>query len=160
MTDDGRLVGLAIYLRAEDELRVPELGVSATSSAGAHDVLNVLFDALETACLAGGHRRLIVTPPATALAMLQRRGYTLIREGCAGTWSKRSLRTDATSQSVHEHLGPFTNNLGPFRTICVRSRTISVRSERSRSVPNDLGARFRTIRVRSERSAFVPKMSH
>jgi hypothetical protein len=89
ITDDGRLVGLAIYLRAEDELRVPELGVAAASSAGTHDVLNVLFDALETACLAGGHRRLIVTPPATALAMLQRRGYTLIREGCAGTWIEK-----------------------------------------------------------------------
>ena len=89
VTDDERLVGLAIYLRAEDELRVPELGVSATSSGGAHDVLNVLFDALETACLAGGHRRLIVTPPATALSMLQRRGYALIREGCAGTWLEK-----------------------------------------------------------------------
>jgi len=92
VTDDGRLVGLAIYLRAEDELRVPELGVSATSGTGAHDVLNVLFDALETACLAGGHRRLIVTPPATALAMLQRRGYALIREGCAGTWLEKVFR--------------------------------------------------------------------
>ncbi len=89
VTENDRLVGLALYQRAEEELRVPELGVNTTSAGGTHEVLNVLFDALETACLAGGHRRLIVTPPATALAMLQRRGYTLIREGCAGTWLEK-----------------------------------------------------------------------
>jgi len=89
VSDGERLVGLAVYMRAEDELRVPELAVSAGPNDGARDVLNTIFDALETACLAGGHRRLIVTPPPNALAMLQRRGYALIREGCAGTWLEK-----------------------------------------------------------------------
>jgi hypothetical protein len=91
VTDGERLVGMAIYLRAEDELRVPELGVHPTPGASTRDVLTVLFDALEVACLAGGHRRLIVTPPSAALSMLQRRGYQLIREGCAGTWVEKDF---------------------------------------------------------------------
>lgn len=84
-----QLVGLAIFLRAEDELRVPELAVDAGPHNGSRDVLNTLLDALETACLAGGHHRLIVTPPRSALPMLQRRGYQLISEGCAGTWLEK-----------------------------------------------------------------------
>jgi hypothetical protein len=91
VSDGERLVGLAIYLRAEDELRVPELAVNAGPNDGARGVLNTIFDALETACLAGGHRRLIVTPPPNALAMLQRRGYALVREGCAGTWLEKTF---------------------------------------------------------------------
>ena len=83
---------LAIYLRAEDELRVPELAVAPGPGNGKREVLNTLFDALEIACLAGGHRRLIVTPPPAALAMLQRRGYELVREGCAGTWLEKRFQ--------------------------------------------------------------------
>jgi len=92
VSSDEALVGLAIYLRAEDELRVPELAVSPGPHNGSREVLHTLFDALEVACLAGGHRRLVVTPPPSALAMLQRRGYELIREGCAGTWLEKRFR--------------------------------------------------------------------
>jgi len=92
VTREDELVGLAIYLRAEDELRVPELAVNPGPGNGRREVLNTLFDALEVACLAGGHRRLIVTPPPAALAMLQRRGYELIREGCAGTWLEKRFQ--------------------------------------------------------------------
>jgi len=92
VTREDELVGLAVYLRAEDELRVPELAVEPGPRNGSREVLNTLFDALEVACLAGGHRRLIVTPPPSALAMLQRRGYELIREGCAGTWLEKRFQ--------------------------------------------------------------------
>jgi hypothetical protein len=92
VTRDDELVGLAIYLRADDELRVPELAVNPGPHNGVREVLNTLFDALEVSCLAGGHRRLIVTPPPSALAMLQRRGYELVREGCAGTWLEKRFR--------------------------------------------------------------------
>lgn len=86
------LVGLAIYLRAEDELRVPELAVIPGGRHGSRQILNTLFDALEVACLAGGHRRLVVIPPPSSLAMLQRRGYVLIHEGCAGTWLEKRFQ--------------------------------------------------------------------
>ena len=92
VTREDELVGLAIYLRAEDELRVPELAIDPGPGNGRREVLNTLFDALEVACLAGGHRRLIVTPPAAALALLQRRGYVLVREGCAGTWLEKQFQ--------------------------------------------------------------------
>jgi len=92
VTRGDDLVGLAIYLRAEDELRVPELAIDPGPGNGRRDVLNTLFDALEVSCLAGGHRRLIVTPPPAALAMLQRRGYELVREGCAGTWLEKRFK--------------------------------------------------------------------
>lgn len=92
VSDGTRLVGLAVYLRAGDELRVPELAAAPAASASTRDVLNTLFDALEVACLAGGYRRLIVTPPPTALAMLQRRGFELVREGCAGAWLEKRFQ--------------------------------------------------------------------
>lgn len=92
VSDGPLLVGVAIYLRTEDELRVPELAATSGRGSSTREVLNALFDALEVACLAGGHRRLIVTPPPSALAMLQRRGFELIREGCAGIWLEKRFQ--------------------------------------------------------------------
>ena len=92
VTCDARIVGLAVYLRADAELRVPELALAAPGECARRDVLHALLDALEAACLAGGCRRIVLTPPATAHAMLRRRGYDLISEGCAGTWMEKSFR--------------------------------------------------------------------
>lgn len=92
VTCDGRIVGLAVYVRAESELRVPELALAASADCAAHAVLHALLDALEAACLAGGCRRIVLTPPAMAHAALRRRGYDLISEGCAGTWMEKTFR--------------------------------------------------------------------
>jgi hypothetical protein len=92
VTSDGRLVGMAVYQRADTELRVPDLGLASSHTCGGHEVLNALLDALEAACLAGGQRRLVLTPPVKAHALLRRRGYELISEGCAGTWMEKTFR--------------------------------------------------------------------
>jgi hypothetical protein len=91
VTCDGKIVGLAVYVRAESELRVPELALAASAGCAAQAVLHALLDALEAARLAGGCRRIVLTPPATAHAALRRRGYDLISEGCAGTWMEKSF---------------------------------------------------------------------
>jgi hypothetical protein len=88
---DGRPVGLATYQKTELELRVPEVGLDTTCGCGERDVLTALLDALEVAGLAGGCRRLIVSPPRTSLGYLERRGFTPVRECCAGGWIEKTL---------------------------------------------------------------------
>jgi hypothetical protein len=88
----ARAVGIATYQRASGELRVPDFALDACSSCAASYILNALLDALELACLAGGCRRLVLMPPtASAVAMLRRRGYVTVREGCAGTWIEKTF---------------------------------------------------------------------
>lgn len=88
----SQIVGLAVYERADAELRVPDLALVAPAECGARDVLSALLDALEATCLAGGFRRIVLTPPSCGHGLLRRRGYKLISEGCAGTWMEKSFR--------------------------------------------------------------------
>ena len=83
------LVGAATCQRIEDELLVPDIGVDVGTSCSEKDVTNALLDALETACLAGGSRRVVLSPPRASLSMLERRGYKTIKASCAGCWIEK-----------------------------------------------------------------------
>jgi hypothetical protein len=85
------LVGVAVYRPSDSELRVPALGWTAIDGAGAHDVLARLLDTLEAVCVAGGWRRLVLVPPSRAQAVLRRRGYEVVSEGCAGAWMEKTF---------------------------------------------------------------------
>lgn len=86
----ARVIGLAAYERTNDELRVCELAVEPSLCFGVHDILTQLLDAIELACLAGGCRRLVLLPAAiVATTALERRGYQIVAEGCAGGWLEK-----------------------------------------------------------------------
>jgi hypothetical protein len=88
---DARVVGLAAFRPADHELRVTDLALAATTDHGVRDVLDVMLDALEAACLAGGFRRLVLPPPPRAHGLLRRRGYYFVHEGCAGMWVEKTF---------------------------------------------------------------------
>ena len=92
VTSGSRTVGLAVYQTAGGELRVPELALVAPAAGGVRDVLALVLDALEAACLASGSRRIILIPPTQSHGLLRRRGYQLIAEGCAGTWMEKTFQ--------------------------------------------------------------------
>jgi hypothetical protein len=92
VSGDTRIVGLAVYHAVGEELRVPELAIVPEAETAARDILDRLLDALEAACLAGGARRIVLTPPVRSLGLLRRRGYALISEGCAGTWMEKTFK--------------------------------------------------------------------
>jgi hypothetical protein len=85
------IVGAATCQRIHDELLAPDVGVCATCSCSAHDVLHALLDALETACLAGGSHRVVLSPPPASLSLLDRRGYRTVKASCAGSWVEKTL---------------------------------------------------------------------
>ena len=91
VTVDGTVVGLATCQRLHDELLVPDIGMCVTCECSEHDALDALLDALETACLAGGSRRLVLNPPRTSLLFLERRGYYAVTASCAGCWVEKAL---------------------------------------------------------------------
>lgn len=96
---DGRVVGAATCQKSEGEMRVPDLGIDAPRPAcgrpsvrcGERDIVNALLDAVELACIAGGCRRVIISPPRMSLAFLERRGYRGVNERCAGSWIEKTL---------------------------------------------------------------------
>ena len=88
----SRIMGVAAYERGDREIRVYEFGLDSSAAAGADEIACGLLDALELACMAGGARRLLMLPRATAAtALLTRRGFRAIAEGCAGTWYEKSF---------------------------------------------------------------------
>ena len=87
----SRVVGFAAFQRADHELRVTDLALAATTDHGVRDVLDVMLDALEAACMAGGFRRLVLPPPPRAHGLLRRRGYYFVHEGCAGMWVEKTF---------------------------------------------------------------------
>lgn len=86
-----KVVGLAVYERADREVRVNEVGMDTDSPCGIDGISNGLLDALELACLASGARRLLLMPRAgLSAAVLARRGYTAIAVGGpAGSWFEK-----------------------------------------------------------------------
>ena len=84
-----RVVGAATCQRIEEELLVPDIGLAVDNGCSELDVVNALLDALETACLAGGSRRIVLSPPRPSLAMLERRGYKTVKASCAGCWIEK-----------------------------------------------------------------------
>jgi hypothetical protein len=86
----SRPVGLAAYERGDTETRVQEFGVDETSPCPTDEIVDALLGALETACMAGGGRRLVLLPRAAiASDVLRLRGYVTIAAGCAGSWLEK-----------------------------------------------------------------------
>lgn len=89
---DGRPLGLAVYEQVGEELRVHEVGIDATAASGPYGVAAALLDALELACVAGGGRRLVLTPRVLSLAPdVERRGYRRAVERHASGWLQKTL---------------------------------------------------------------------
>jgi hypothetical protein len=88
----GRALGLAAYDCAGDDLRVVEVALEPSLCFGAQDVLHQLLDAIELAALAGGCRRIVLLPAAiVAATQLNRLGFSLVTEDCAGGWLEKRL---------------------------------------------------------------------
>jgi len=93
---DGALAGVATYTQTPFEMQIPDFAVSIPSAVRADRygltkrVLDALLDAIEVASLAGGCHRIVLIPSAGS-ADLERRGYMVVREGCAGAWMEKSL---------------------------------------------------------------------
>ena len=89
---DGHLVGLASFERTNDEIRVHEFAFEPDICFTPQDILRQLLDALELACLASGGRRLVLLPNAViAVSPLERLGYRVVNEGCAGAWLEKTF---------------------------------------------------------------------
>jgi hypothetical protein len=94
------IVAVATCQKTEGEMRVPDIGMDIPAMESGYavicrcserDILNTLLDAVELASVAGGCRRVIVSPPRVSLAFLERRGYVRVNERCAGGWIEKSL---------------------------------------------------------------------
>jgi hypothetical protein len=85
------VVGIATYRRTDQELRVADFGVDDRCACSIGEIVGALVHALELACLAGGCQRIMLIPPMAAISALRKRGYTVISEGCAGSWMERSF---------------------------------------------------------------------
>jgi hypothetical protein len=89
---DGRIIGLASFERGGDDIRVHEFAFEPDLSFSTQDILRQLLDALELACLASGGRRLVLLPNAiVAVSPLERLGYRIVNEGCAGAWLEKTF---------------------------------------------------------------------
>jgi hypothetical protein len=93
---DDILAGVATYTQTPFEMQIPDFAIDIPSALGpdrhglAKRVLAALFDAIEVASLAGGCHRVVVIP-SVGTADLERRGYVVVREGCAGAWMEKLL---------------------------------------------------------------------
>jgi len=94
------IVAVATCRKSEGEMRVPDIGIdipameagyAAACRCSERDVINTLLDAVELASIAGGCRRVIVSPPRVSAGFLERRGYVRVNERCAGGWIEKSL---------------------------------------------------------------------
>jgi hypothetical protein len=84
-----RIVAVATCDRAQDELVAPDIGLADDMTCRTSDVLAALLDALESACIAGGSNRVILSPPRAGLALLEKRGYRTVKASCAGCWIEK-----------------------------------------------------------------------
>ena len=86
-----KVVGLAVYERADRDVRVVEAGIDAESPCGTDVISEGLLEALELSCMASGARRLLLLPRAGfPTAVLSRRGYVAIAAGGpAGSWFEK-----------------------------------------------------------------------
>jgi hypothetical protein len=92
------VVAIATCQKTDGEMRVPDVGLDIPVRDGGcavccseRDIVNTLLDAVELACIAGGCRRVIVSPPRVSLGFLERRGYVRVDERCAGGWIEKTL---------------------------------------------------------------------
>ncbi len=89
-------VAVATYTQTPLELQIPDFAVEIPPSIDfghpyvRSQVMNSLLDAIETASLAGGCRRIVIVP-AGRIKDLVRHGYVSVTEGCGGSWMEKSL---------------------------------------------------------------------
>ena len=87
-----RIVAVGAYRFNDRELRITDIGLDVDSACGTDEVLGVLLESCELACLAAGCRRVVLIAPREAsLASLRRRGYEIVRESCAGSWIEKQF---------------------------------------------------------------------
>lgn len=86
-----RLVAVATCEQGEGELRVAEVGFDLSCGCSHREMFGVLAGALEVAALAGGHRRVTVNPPRTALPFFEDRGYARATTCRAAGWVQKTL---------------------------------------------------------------------
>jgi hypothetical protein len=64
-----------------------EFGLDESPPRCLEEIVPLVLDALETACLVDGDMRLVLMPRTSVdAAFLCRHGYAPIADGCAGTW--------------------------------------------------------------------------
>ena len=93
------VVAVATCQKTDVEMRVPDVGIDVppdgagygSSRCSERDLLTTLLDASELACIAGGCRRVVLSPPRVSLAFLERRGYMGVNERCAGGWIEKTI---------------------------------------------------------------------
>jgi len=89
-------VGVATYTQTPLELQIPDFAVEIPPSIDLDhpdvrsQVVDSLLDAVETASLAGGCRRIVIVPVGR-IKDLFRHGYVTVTEGCGGSWLEKSL---------------------------------------------------------------------
>lgn len=93
---DDAPVALATYTQHDGETQIPDFALDVPARQNADGtlrrrVLDALIDAVQLASLAGACRRIVLIPPPNAVSMLERRGFKVINEGCAGAWMEKSL---------------------------------------------------------------------
>jgi hypothetical protein len=91
----GEVVAVATCRRTDGEMRVPDVAIDVPAGVpgrwSQRDVLNALLDGIELSTVAAGCRRIVVNPPATSLAFVERRGYRRVNERCAGGWIEKTI---------------------------------------------------------------------
>ena len=88
------IVAVATCVKSEREMRVPDVGIDADCPGARcprRDVLHALLDGIELSSLAAGCGRVVISPPDTSMASLERRGYVRVNERCAGGWIEKTL---------------------------------------------------------------------
>jgi hypothetical protein len=94
---EGVPIALATYTQIDGETQIPDFAVDlparlkSTDGALRRRALYALLDAIELASVAGACRRIVLIPSTDAIAVLERRGYAAVNEGCAGAWMEKAL---------------------------------------------------------------------
>jgi hypothetical protein len=92
---DGEVVAVATCRKTDSEMRVPDVAIDLPRAVAGRwslrEVFNALLDGIELSTVAAGCRRIIVNPPTTSLAFVERRGYRPVNERCAGGWIEKTL---------------------------------------------------------------------
>jgi hypothetical protein len=90
-------IALATYTQIDGETQIPDFAIDLPARLKSGDgtlrrrALYALLDAIELASIAGACRRIVLIPTTDAIAVLERRGYAAVNEGCAGAWLEKSL---------------------------------------------------------------------
>jgi hypothetical protein len=90
-------IALATYTQIDGETQIPDFAIDLPARLKSSDgtlrrrALYALLDAIELASIAGACRRIVLIPTTDAIAVLERRGYAAVNEGCAGAWLEKSL---------------------------------------------------------------------